>query len=171
MTVVVLAVLGEIIELAAGALGVARTGGSRRSAMLALAGSLVGSVLGVVVGVPIPVVGSVIAAVLFAGMGAMAGAILGELSVGRTPGDGWQVGKAAFWGRLAGTLGKMWGRSDDLGRGGGNVALEAGRRRAQARHAGRQRHCGRDRLPVASRVVREFPTRPGIKWPFSASYR
>ena len=107
VTVVVLAVLGEIIELAAGALGVARRGGSRRSAVLALAGSLVGSVLGVVIGVPIPVVGSVVAAVFFAGIGAMAGAILGELSVGRTPGAGWQVGKAAFWGRLAGTLGKM----------------------------------------------------------------
>ena len=40
---------------------------------------------------------------------------------------------------------RCWGRSDDLGRGGGNVALEAGRRRAPARHAGRQRHCGRDR--------------------------
>jgi uncharacterized protein len=107
IAVVVLAALGEIIELAAGTLGVARTGGSRRSALLALAGSLVGSVLGVVVGVPIPVVGSVIAAVFFAAVGAMAGAILGELSVGRAPSAGWQAGKAAFWGRLAGTLGKM----------------------------------------------------------------
>ena len=108
MTVAVLAVLGEIIELAAGALGVARTGGSRRNAVLALAGSLVGSVLGVVVGVPIPVAGSLIAAVLFAGMGAMAGAILGELSVGRTPGlagrsgkrpsgDGWRARWARCW--------------------------------------------------------------------------
>ena len=72
-----------------------------------MAGSLIGSILGVVVGLPIPVVGSIIAAVLFAGIGAMVGAILGELSVGRTPGAGWRVGKAAFWGRLAGTLGKM----------------------------------------------------------------
>ena len=107
VTVVVLAALGEIIELAAGAMGVARTGGSKRSAALALAGSLVGSLVGVVIGVPIPVVGSVLAAVISAGIGAMAGAIIGELSVGRTPGAGWRVGKAAFWGRLAGTLGKM----------------------------------------------------------------
>jgi uncharacterized protein YqgC (DUF456 family) len=106
-TVLVLAVLGEVVELVAGALGVARTGGSRRSALMALAGSLVGSIMGVVIGVPVPVVGSVIAAVLFAGIGAMAGAILGELSAGQTPGAGWRVAKAAFWGRLAGTLGKM----------------------------------------------------------------
>ena len=103
VTVLVLAVLGEILELAAGALGVAKSGGGRRSAVMALAGSVVGSVMGVVIGVPIPVVGSVIAAVFFAGIGAMVGAILGELSVGRTPGAGWRMGKAAFWGRLAGT--------------------------------------------------------------------
>ena len=102
VTVLVFAALGEIIELVAGALGVARTGGSRRMPVMALAGSLVGSVLGVVVGVPIPVVGSVIAAVFFAGIGAMTGAILGELSAGQTPvraggwerrpfGDGWRA--------------------------------------------------------------------------------
>ena len=74
---------------------------------MALAGSLVGSVAGIFVGLPIPVVGSVVAAVLFAGIGAMTGAIAGELSLGRTADAGWRVGKAAFWGRMAGTLGKM----------------------------------------------------------------
>jgi hypothetical protein len=57
--------------------------------------------------VPIPVIGSVVAAVLFAGLGAMAGAILGEVSAGQRLDTSWQIGKAAFWGRLAGTLGKM----------------------------------------------------------------
>jgi uncharacterized protein YqgC (DUF456 family) len=107
VTVVVLACIGEVIELAAAALGVARTGGSRRSAFMALAGSLVGSIVGIFVGAPIPIIGSVVAAVLFAGIGAMAGAIAGELSLGRTADAGWRVGKAAFWGRLAGTLGKL----------------------------------------------------------------
>ncbi len=106
MTVVVLAVLGEIIELAAGALGVARTGGSRRSTVLALAGSLVGSVLGVVVGVPIPVVARSCRRTLRRDGGDGRRDRRG-LSVGRTPGAGWQVRKAEFWGRLAGTLGKM----------------------------------------------------------------
>ena len=107
VAVLVLAAMGEIVELLAGARNVSKMGGSRRSAVMALAGSVVGSILGVFIGVPIPVVGSVIAAVFFAGIGAMAGAILGELSVGQSPGAGWQVGKAAFWGRLAGTLGKI----------------------------------------------------------------
>jgi uncharacterized protein YqgC (DUF456 family) len=107
VTALTLAILGEIVELIAGALGVSKTGGGRRSAMLALAGSLVGSFVGIFVGVPIPVLGSVIAAVLFAAIGAMAGAVLGELSLGQDADAGWRVGKAAFWGRLAGTLGKM----------------------------------------------------------------
>jgi uncharacterized protein YqgC (DUF456 family) len=107
VAMLILAVLGEVIELVASAVGVSKTGGSRRSAVMALAGSLVGSVVGIVVGVPIPVLGSVIAAVLFAAIGAMAGAVLGELSIGQSASTGWRVGKAAFWGRLAGTLGKM----------------------------------------------------------------
>jgi uncharacterized protein YqgC (DUF456 family) len=107
VTLLVLAVLGEVIELIAGAVGVSTTGGSRQSAVMALAGSLVGSIVGIVVGIPIPVLGSVIAAVLFAAVGALVGAVVGEISLGRTASTGWRVGKAAFWGRLAGTLGKM----------------------------------------------------------------
>jgi uncharacterized protein YqgC (DUF456 family) len=103
----VLAVLGEAIELVASAVGVSKTGGSRRSAIMALIGSLIGGLVGIVVGVPIPVLGSVVAAVLFAAIGAMAGAVLGELSLRQTASRSWRVGKAAFWGRLAGTLGKM----------------------------------------------------------------
>jgi hypothetical protein len=103
----VLAVLGEIVELLAGALGVARAGGSRRGAALALVGSVGGALVGVVVGLPIPLVGSVVAAVLFAGLGAMAGAILGELWAGKDLDASWRIGRLAFWGRLAGTLGKV----------------------------------------------------------------
>ena len=103
----VLAALGEIVELLAAALGVAKAGGSRRGAAMALAGSLVGGVIGIFVGVPIPLVGSVVAAVLFAALGAMAGAALGETAAGRDAGTSWRVAKRAFWGRLAGTLGKI----------------------------------------------------------------
>jgi uncharacterized protein YqgC (DUF456 family) len=101
-----LALLGELVELAAGALGVAKVGGSRRSAVLALAGSLVGGIAGFFIGLPIPVVGPVVAAVLFAGGGALIGAMLGESWKGRDLDTSWQVGKAAFWGRLIGTLAK-----------------------------------------------------------------
>jgi uncharacterized protein len=102
-----LATLGEIVELLAGAVGVARAGGSKRGAAMALLGSIIGGLVGVVVGVPIPLVGSLVAAVLFAGLGAMAGAILGETWIGKDPGTSWRIAKLAFWGRLAGTLGKL----------------------------------------------------------------
>ncbi|MBW3599965.1 MAG: DUF456 family protein, partial [Planctomycetes bacterium] len=64
-------------------------------------------VLGAVVGVPIPVIGPIVGALLFASLGAMGGAMLGEHWKGRTMEEGLQVGQAAFWGRLFGTLGKM----------------------------------------------------------------
>jgi hypothetical protein len=101
-----LALLGEIVELAAGAMGVAKAGGSRRSAVLALIGSVAGGFVGILCGLPIPLVGSVLAAVLFASLGALAGAVLGESWKGRGLDDSLQVGKAAFWGRLFGTLAK-----------------------------------------------------------------
>ena len=107
VAILVLAALGEVVELVASAMGVSKTGGSRRSAVMALVGSIVGGILGVLIGVPIPLIGSVVAAVFFAGLGAMAGAILGEISVGQRLVTSWRIGKAAFWGRLAGTLGKM----------------------------------------------------------------
>ncbi|MEI8376446.1 MAG: DUF456 domain-containing protein [Planctomycetota bacterium] len=107
VAILVLATLGEIVELLASTMGVSKTGGSRRGAVMALLGSIVGCILGTLIGVPIPLVGSAIAAVFFAGLGAMAGAMLGEISVGQRLGTSWQIGKAAFWGRLAGTMGKM----------------------------------------------------------------
>lgn len=102
-----LAVLGEIVESAAGAVGASRQGGSRRGMLLAIAGSIAGSLVGAMVGLPIPVVGSVVAAILFAAVGAMLGAVLGEIWKGRDSRTSWQVGQAAFWGRLFGTLGKI----------------------------------------------------------------
>ena len=107
VAILVLAVFGEIVDLLASAIGVSKTGGSRRGAVMALVGSIGGGILGVFIGVPIPLIGSVIAAVFFAGLGAMAGAILGEISVGQQLDMSWRIGKAALWGRLAGTLGKM----------------------------------------------------------------
>ena len=102
-----LATVGEIVELVAAALGVARIGGSRRGALLALVGSMFGAMAGVVLGLPIPLVGSVVAAVLFACVGALAGAMLGETWKGRSLGESWRIGKGAFWGRLLGTATKI----------------------------------------------------------------
>jgi uncharacterized protein YqgC (DUF456 family) len=103
----VLAALGEVVEFAAGAAGASKAGGSKRSAALALAGSLLGGIVGLFVGLPIPVVGQIAAALIFASLGAMGGAVLGEHWKGRTLEEGMKVGQAAFWGRLWGTLGKV----------------------------------------------------------------
>jgi len=101
-----LAVLGEVLESLASAFGAAKGGGSKRAAVLALAGSIIGGIAGLFVGVPIPVVGSLFAALLFGGLGALAGAMVGETWKGRDLDESWRVGKAAFWGRLLGTLTK-----------------------------------------------------------------
>jgi len=63
--------------------------------------------VGLFVGLPIPLVGSLAAALLFGGAGALAGAFLGESWKGRDFDTSMEVGKAAFVGRLLGTLAKM----------------------------------------------------------------
>jgi len=101
-----LAVVGEIVEFAASAAGVKKLGGSWLGAMLALVGSVLGSIVGIFGGIPIPLVGSLVAALLFGGIGALAGAIIGETMRGQSMESSVEIGKAAFWGRLLGTLGK-----------------------------------------------------------------
>jgi uncharacterized protein len=103
----VLAVAGELVELLAATVGTTKAGGSRRGAALALACSVIGAVVGIFVGLPIPLVGSILAAILFAGLGALTGAMLGELWAGKDWDASWRIGKAAFRGRLAGSLAKM----------------------------------------------------------------
>lgn len=105
--VVVLALLGEVVEFAAGAVGVAKVGGSRRSVALALVGSIVGGIAGLFVPIPIPLFGSLVGAVLCAGFGAFAGAVAGERSRGQDMDESIPVGKAAFWGRIFGTASKL----------------------------------------------------------------
>ena len=102
-----LAVLGEVVEMLAAAVGVRKHGGSRRSAVLSFLGAITGAIIGAFVGLPIPVVGSILAALLFASAGALLGAFLGEQWKGRTIDESLKVGHAAFWGRLAGTASKM----------------------------------------------------------------
>jgi len=102
-----LAIAGEVVELVAGAAGVSKRGGSRRGALLAIVGSLVGSIVGLFVGLPIPIVGSLVGAVLFAALGALVGAMLGEWWKGTSLDNSLEIGKAAFIGRVLGTVGKM----------------------------------------------------------------
>ena len=106
VVLLVLAILGELAELVAGALGVARFGGSRRGATMALVGSLVGGILGLFLGLPIPLIGSLLASIMLAALGAMLGAYLGERWQGRNAAESWQIGKQAFRGRLLGAVAK-----------------------------------------------------------------
>jgi hypothetical protein len=85
----------------------AKAGGSRHGAVLALIGSMIGAVAGVAIGLPIPLVGPLVAALVFGGLGALGGAMIGEQWKGRQLDMSWQIGKAAFWGRLLGTTGKL----------------------------------------------------------------
>lgn len=109
IVLLVLAALGEIIELLAGAAGAAKQGGSRRSAVLSVVGALVGSIGGAILGIPIPIpiIGSAIAALFGAALGAFGGAVLGEHWKGRSFDKGIEIGRAAFLGRLFGTVGKL----------------------------------------------------------------
>lgn len=102
------ALIGELVEFAAGAAGVGKLGGSRRAAAWAIIGSIVGAIIGVVVGlpIPIPIVGSLIGSVVLAGAGAAVGAFLAEHSLGKKLDSSAKIGMAAFLGRIFGTVGK-----------------------------------------------------------------
>lgn len=100
--VAALAVVGEIVETAAAAMGARKLGGSKRGALLSVIASFIGAIVGTGA-IPIPVVGTVLGACL----GAMVGAYVGETWKGRERADAEAIGKAAFWGRLWGTLFKI----------------------------------------------------------------
>lgn len=102
-----LAAAGELIEFAAGAAGAAKQGASRRSVVYSLVGGFAGSIAGATFGLPLPVLGSLAGALLGGAGGAFAGAYYGESSRQRPHGESFAVGKAAFWGRLWGTAGKL----------------------------------------------------------------
>lgn len=101
-----LALLGEIIEFIAGAMGVKRRGGSRRGAVLAIVGSIAGGMLGATLGLPIPLIGAPVGIIFGASFGAMGGAVLGETWHGKSPEQSLHIGRGAFWGRLFGSLAK-----------------------------------------------------------------
>jgi uncharacterized protein YqgC (DUF456 family) len=105
--IVVLAIAGEVIEFAAGAVGAAKVGASRRSIWYSLVGAMAGSIGGAAMGVPIPVIGSLVAALVGGSVGAFAGAYLGESSLERSHMERLSIGKGAVIGRLWGTVGKF----------------------------------------------------------------
>jgi uncharacterized protein YqgC (DUF456 family) len=97
-----LALVGEIVEFAAGAAGAKRAGASGWGAIGALIGALVGGLAATFM-IPIPIVGSLIGAC----GGAAAGAWICELAIGRPHEQAVRSGIGAGVGRFKGTLAKL----------------------------------------------------------------
>lgn len=108
LMILAVASLGEVLEFAASALGASRMGGSRRGTALAIGGSLMGAIVGFFAGtlIPIPLLGNLIGSLLLGAAGAFGGAVAGERWVGKDWDQSLQIGSAAFWGRLLGTVAK-----------------------------------------------------------------
>ncbi len=94
----VLAIVGEIVEFAAGAVGTRQGGGTRSAGV----GALIGGVVGAIAGAAFP---PVIGAIIWGVVGAGVGAIIGEFSTGNRH---WRshmtIGSAAATGKAVGTV-------------------------------------------------------------------
>ena len=102
-----LAVIGEVVELSAGAAGARRSGASRMSAVYALIGTVVGSIAGATVTIPIPIIGPIIGGLGGGAIGAFAGAFIGETAIGRDVSQSTAAGTGAMIGRVIGAVGKL----------------------------------------------------------------
>lgn len=102
-----LAVIGEIVEFFAGAVGAARYGGNKLGIALAVVGAFVGSIVGAIVLAWLPIIGTIIGALGGGSAGAFLGAWAGELGNERTNTERYHIGRGAAIGRLLGTAGKM----------------------------------------------------------------
>ena len=108
-----LAILGEVVETASGAVGSRRAGGSRRGAVLSIGLGIVGAVVGgsVAGALALPIAWAVPAWLLSviggAAVGAAAGAMLGERWAGQPWTQVRRAGVGAAIGRIGGTLGKI----------------------------------------------------------------
>lgn len=100
----VVALFGELIEFAAGALGAKVGGGSKRSAWGAILGGIVGAIAGSIL-IPIPIVGTLIGALAGCFLGAMVGEMTGPTP--KTAGESLKPAIGAMLGRALGTSCKV----------------------------------------------------------------
>ncbi len=103
---VLIAIVGEVLEFIASAIGAAKAGGSKRAATGALVGGLIGGIVGTVL-IPIPILGTILGGAIGAGLLALAL----ELSLKsradgspKLPGHHRRVATGAFVGRLMATV-------------------------------------------------------------------
>lgn len=102
-----LALLGEFVEFFGSASTARQHGASRRSIVLSIIGGILGAAIGAVVGAPIGLIGGVVLIVVLGGAGAFVGTYVGETWKGRPHQERWAVSRAALFGRLFGTAGKL----------------------------------------------------------------
>ena len=103
-----LAGIGEGVEFLASAAGAAKQGASKRGLALSVAGAMGGSIAGAMLGAPVPFLGPLVGAILGGAAGAFVGAYLGEAwKKAHAHDDRLTIARAAFEGRLLGTVGKL----------------------------------------------------------------
>lgn len=100
-TLLVLALAGEIVEIASSGAGAKRAGAGRRGLWGALIGGILGGLFLSVI--PIPILSTLVGVCL----GTFLGAAIGELSGGREVGHSALIGVSAAKGRLVGTFQKL----------------------------------------------------------------
>jgi len=105
-----LAIIAEIIETFASAVGASKAGGSKRAGIGSIFGSIAGAVLGTVL-LPIPIVGTIVGAVVGAGIGAVLLQLTKPGDEERTRKEQWthahRVGMGAAKARLLSTFLKV----------------------------------------------------------------
>lgn len=102
VSVLVLAVAGEVWEAMASSVRARRAGAGRRGSIGALVGGIGGALLGTML-IPVPLVGTLVGG----GVGAFAGSAGLERSGGTSAESAWRIGRAAAAGHLVGLLGKL----------------------------------------------------------------
>jgi hypothetical protein len=114
LVLLLLAVLGEVLETASGAVGARRSGGSPHGAwgsvLIGIAGATVGASVAGSLTLPWIWIAPAWLAIVLAGavVGAGAGAILGDRMAGRSWASARRAGVGAALGRLGGTVGKLF---------------------------------------------------------------
>ena len=103
ITLAVVAILGEVIEVFASAVGANKAGGSRKSGFFSVIGAMVGAIAGTVL-IPLPIIGTIAGACIGAGLFAL----FSERLIERRDWDqSAQVARGAALGRLAATFVKI----------------------------------------------------------------
>jgi uncharacterized protein YqgC (DUF456 family) len=100
VTVVALALVGELLEFLAGAGGAKAAGGSKRSMVFSTIGGITG---GILLTIPLPIIGTIIGVCI----GAFAGATLAQMTVEQDVEHSARVGLGAAKGTFIGILSKL----------------------------------------------------------------